>query len=216
MCNIPETDWRISLLWYVDRHILTMKLILRTSLFVAVCLCLTSCFGPEKFTATLNVDKKGDFQFTYDGTVVYGLALVAIKGQGRLDSKDDAACKDLEADLRKEPGMKSVEYIGNGRYKIRAELSGSVYSKKIFFDLIEMMRFENGGIVIFGPEISSENNRELASLNLALDGQLKVTSDLRVIEHNASSTPMLGGAIGSYEWKIRLPQNERPKIMLMK
>jgi hypothetical protein len=182
---------------------------------IFACLFLTSCLVPEEFTSTLNIDKNKQYKFSYDGTVAYGTALAEIKERGQLSQADNAEIKKAEANLRKEKGFSSVEYVGRGRFKVRYEESGPVqFGKKIFLDMIEFRSAPGGAIQILGTDISPENRNELSKLDLKLDGTLKVTSDIRVIEHNATSTPWFGGLWGAYEWHITLNQMKRPTIIL--
>lgn len=192
-----------------------MKTIPQALLLGALCCCLASCWSPEKFTAALNVDKEQNFQFTYDGTLAFVPALGEIKNRGRLTQKDEAEMKKGEQELLKESGFKTVEYIGSGRFKVHYEESGAVQDgKKIFFDLIEFHTKPDGHISILGAEIGDEGRQQLSSIGLDLDGQLKITSDLDMVSHNATSTPLLGGLIGSYQWHISLDQKTRPEIVL--
>lgn len=192
-----------------------MKTIRRTLSLITLCCSLASCWSPEKFTAALNVDKARNYQFTYDGTLAFVPALGEIKERGRLALKDEAEMKKGERELLKEPGFKTVEYLGAGRFKVHYEESGAVREgRKIFLDLIEFRIGPDGRVSILGAEIGDEGRRQLSSIDLALDGQLKITSDLDVVRHNATSTPHLGGLIGSYQWRISLDQKSRPEIVL--
>lgn len=182
---------------------------------IIVCLCLTSCWLPEEFTATLNVDKSKNFQFTYDGTMVFGPALGQIRERGQLSSADEAAMKDTVAGLRKEPGFASLEYIGRGRFRVRYREAGQIqFGKKIFLDLIEFRGDPGGRIRLLGAEIPVENRKQLSAVGLKLDGNLKVTTEFGIAEHNATSTPWFGGLLGAYEWHITLDQAKRPTIVL--
>ena len=192
-----------------------MKTISQALLLGALCCSLASCWSPEKFTATLNVDKGRNYQFTYDGTMAFIPALGEIKERGHLAPNDEAEMKKGEQELLREPGFKSVEYLGAGRFKVHYEESGAVQNgRKIFVDLIEFRVGPDGLTSILGAEIGDEGRRQLSSIDLALDGQLKITSDLAVVRHNAASTPHLGGMIGSYQWHISLDQKSRPEIVL--
>lgn len=176
---------------------------------------MASCLVPEEFTATLNVDKSKNFQFVYEGTIAYAPALAEIRKSGLLSSAGETELKKGEAELRGKPGFTSVEYVGHGRYKVRYQETGSVQSgKKLFLDLIEFRTSPSGGIRILGTDISPDGRKQLSEIGLKLDGTLKVTTDLKVIEHNATSTPWFGGLFGAYEWHITLDQAKRPTILL--
>ena len=192
-----------------------MRITPKASAAIIACLCMTSCWVPEEFTAVLNVDKTKNFQFTYDGTVAFGPALGQIKERGQLSPADEAEMKKGEAGLRKEPGFTSVEYVGRGRFRVRYQEAGPIQSgKKIFLELVEFHVDPSGRVRILGTEISAENRQQLSGVALKLDGTLKVTTELTVVEHNATSTPWFGGLLGAYEWHITLDQARRPTILL--
>jgi len=182
---------------------------------MTLCCCLASCFIPEKFTATLNIDKAKNYKFTYDGTIVYAPALDGIKEHGSLSPDDEAQLKQEAIELgRKEPRFKAVEYIGAGRYKVHYEEAGAIEAnKKIFLDMVEFQVSSDGQICILGANIGDEDRQKLSGA-LKLEGQLNVTSDLTVVQNNASSTPYFGGLIGSYQWHVTLDQKSRPTIVL--
>lgn len=193
-----------------------MKTHLKTLTLIALCCCLTSCFVPETFTATLNVDKAQNYKFVYDGTIAFGPALGQIKQRGSLLPADEAKLKEGAVELgRKEPGFKTIEYAGAGRYKVHYEDSGAVQAgKKIFLNMVEFRVGPDGRIWILGADIDDKGRQQLSAVDLKLDGQLKITSDLNVVQNNASSTPSLGGLIASYQWHITLDQKDRPTIVL--
>ena len=191
-----------------------MKTALRSALILILCLGLSSCWIPESFTATLNIDKNKHFKFSYEGVVTYGLALMAIKEKGPLSPKDETDFKRGEADLLK-AGAKNAEYLGQGRFKISFQQEGEIESgKKIFLDLVQFQVGQDGKITVLGTEIDDKGRKELTDVNAKIDGTLKVTTDLTVVEQNAASTPYLGGWIGAYEWHVTLDQKTRPKMVL--
>lgn len=182
---------------------------------ILACLFLTSCWLPEDFTATLNVDKGRNFQFAYDGTIVFAPVLREIKKRGKLSPADDAYMKKEEISLRKQPGFTKVEYSGRGRYRVQYQESGPLRSgRRIFFDLIEFRVDPSGRIRILGAEISPSFRKEMSAVDFKLDGKLNVTSKLAVVEHNATATPWFGGLFGAYKWHIAINQSNRPMILL--
>lgn len=192
-----------------------MRIMAKAIAVVTACLSLTSCWVPEEFTATLNVDKSKKFQFTYDGTIAYGPALGQIKERGQLSAGEESEIKKGEADLRREPGFASVDYVGRGRFRVRYREAGPIQSgKKIFLDLVEFRVDPGGHIRILGTEISADNRQQLSAAALKLHGTLKVTTELTVVEQNATSTPWFGGLFGAYEWHVTLEQAKRPTILL--
>lgn len=192
-----------------------MKFVCKFITAIIICLFLCSCWLPEKFTATLNIDKNKNYKFSYEGTIVFIPALEEITIKGRLTSDVESMMKEAEGLFKKEPGFKSFKYLGNGRYQVYYESSGAIQNgKKIFLDLIQFQIDKNGQIIILGPKITSKEQNKLQSIGYKLDGILKLTTKLKVVKHNAISTPKLWGLIGAYEWRITLKEPVQPMIVL--
>lgn len=148
------------------------------------------CFIPENFEASLHIDKERNYQFSYDGTIVFAPALSEIKGTGSLSAAKEAAMTQLVAELRSRPGVASALYVGRGRFRIKYRESGAVApGKPLFMDLGRFEADPSSGIRISGPAINPSDQKELADLGLKLDGTIRLKSAIRVVEHNASSTP---------------------------
>ena len=139
---------------------------------------------------------------------------MSIKETGPISSKDEADFKRGEADLLK-AGATSAEYLGQGRFKIFFQQEGNIENgKKIFLDLVQFQIGDDGKITVLGTDIDAKGRKELTEVNAKIDGTLKVTTDLTVVEQNASSTPYFGGLFGAYEWHVTLDQKTRPKMVL--
>ena len=70
---------------------------------------------------------------------------------------------------------------------------------------MDLGKFEadpSGGVRISGPAINPAEQKELTELGLKLDGTIRLKSAIRVVEHNAASTPWFGGRLGAYKWRV--------------
>lgn len=192
-----------------------MRVFMRVVALVAVAACLASCFAPEQFQATLSIDKAHRYKFAYDGTVVFGPALDAIKQHGRLSPSDEAQLRNGVAALRRQPGVLTAEYAGSGRYKIQFRQDGMVQpGVTLFLNLIEFRADPSGGIQIRGAEITPDSRREMSGVDLKLDGRIRLTSEVPVISQNAASTPWFGGLFGSYKWHVTSAQQQVPMAVV--
>ena len=179
------------------------------------CFCLVSCWLPEKFDATLVIDKTRHYQFTYDGTLAFSTALDALKEKGRLSPEDDKAFQAEAAKMRKAKGVTRADYVGNGRMRVRLHEEGMVRpGTKFFMDLAEFQNGPNGSIRIVGPTIGPDERKQLEASGLDLDGDIRMTSALVVTEHNASTTPWFGGLWGAYKWHVDKNQKVTPTAVL--
>ena len=182
---------------------------------VALSVFTLSCFVPETFQATLNVDKARRYQFSYDGTIAFGLALDEIRKSGAMSLGSDEEMRELVLELRESPGFVSAEYVGRGRFKVQFRESGVITSgKEVFLDLVKFNVDRAGRIRVQGTNVSLKDQRELKDSGLKLDGTIRLTTALSVVEHNAPTTPWFGGLLGAYQWRVGSAQQPLPTILL--
>src|SRR5216683_5636888 len=93
------------------------------ALILTACVSMSGCWIPENFDAKVTLNKDGSCTFTYDGTLAFALAVAAAKDRA-LSANDEAQLAREAEGLRREPGFRSVEYQGKGRYKVLFEKSG--------------------------------------------------------------------------------------------
>ena len=179
------------------------------------CFLLSSCWVPENFVANLVIDKSANYEFHYDGILAFAPAVGEIKQHGQLSEKGETEMKKAETYLRTQPGFSKANYIGGGRYQIVYDEKGAVHdSQQMFLGLLTFHINQQSQIIIRGTDITDDGRRQLAVLGINFDGHLKVNTELPIIQHNATSTPILGGLIGSYEWHITPEQAETPYMVI--
>lgn len=190
----------------------------RVILLSATALLILQCWWPEKFDATLEVNADKSYTFRYDGVLTFAPAVAEIRKSGRLDAGDEDDLRKAAAELAREPGFKSVSYLGEGRYRVLYEKSGVVDRRVDLFGdslrIVSLNPTSEGIIIISGMSIDGNVRRELAEIGLGLDGTVRVLSGLRVLEQNAQKTPILGGLVGSYEWHLTMDRQITPNIVV--
>ncbi len=176
--------------------------ILLISLFM-----LSGCWLPENFEVNIKVFKDGSASFSYDGTLVYALALSAVK-EGTLTDKDEAQFAKEAEKLKKEPGFKDVDYQGEGRYKVLVE-NDIQAGKKYYFlskdiDIFSIRTQKDGTLKIKAAQFESSDIDELESVGAEINGILNVYIEegADVIEHNAPEGPDSDGDFARYTWEI--------------
>ncbi len=181
--------------------------LLLPGVLLAACVTLSSCWIPEKFDATVNINRDGSYTFIYDGTLTFAPALAAAK-EGKLGAKDEADLKEEGAKMAKEPGFKSVDYQANGRYKVLVEKHGKVGEAYYFISneekIVSIIPHKDGTLTVKGTRPDDEAIKQLDSIGAKIDGTLSVSisSGVKVIKQNADSEPMLFGLLGAYKWQI--------------
>lgn len=189
------------------------RLAIHLTTVILLCATLSGCFIPEQFDAKVAINKDGSYEFTYDGTLAYALALESAK-KGSLSASDEAELQREADKIRQELGFKKVDYLGKGRYKVFFQRSCKPGEPLYFISrelkIVSVLRQPDGTIVVAGTRPSKQELEDLNSVGAKIDGTLSVSvaSGATVVRHNAQSEPFLWGLIGTYKWEIKSPGAE--------
>lgn len=183
---------------------------------------LSSCLFPEKFEARINVNKDGTYSLTYDGILTWVLAKAAEVQQGKLSAKDEKEIKRLEQEFKKDPNYKKVSYLGHGQFQVLYERKGALSSPVYFInkesDFISILpgfkEKKVTGVFIKGMKVNDDVIVQLKQLGMKIDGRLEVTTNAKVLAHNAKDAPKLMGLLGAYVWEIKSVSDPEPFISL--
>ena len=179
---------------------------------VSVCVALSGCLVPEKFSASVVVNQDATYIYKYKGTAVHAMAAAARK-QGQLSANDEATFRDEFEKHGKNTGsgVQKIEYLGNGRYEILLEQTLKFGQKSEVIPLARVTQESNGVVTVASPEFLKKDLDGLASLKIQIDGKLEVAlpKNAEVLSHNASGTP--GFFSKTYSWKIG-QVDQRPTI----
>ena len=192
----------------------------RSSILIAITILLivvSSCLFPESFDSEITINMDGTYSFVYDGMLTIAAARETyIKGK-RLSSKDEREIKEFEKDLLKHRSFKKVKYIGQGRFKVLCKHEGTLNSPFYFLNrelaFISIIPMSSNKLEIKGMKLTKDIMAKLTELKMKVDGEIKLTTDAKVIEHNAKSTPLLG-KFGSYKWQIKSLNDPAPYMVL--
>lgn len=171
---------------------------------LATATLLTGCLVPEKFAAKADIHPDGSYSFSYNGTVVHGMAAMQIAKTGKLTAKDETGL-DREAEkMKRNPDVKSVSYKGNGRYELVLDATRKKGQPLNMLNIASVRTDKDGIITISSAEIKEKDKKELSQLGIKVDGTLEISvpKNAEIISHNATSTPKFFGLVGTYSWKI--------------
>ena len=180
---------------------------------------LPSCFYPEEFHATLNIDKSGSYNFVFDGTLVF-INFDPEKDEPLLTDSDPQEIKKLEEELKKDPNFQEVKYSGKSRFKVLYRREGvikpNVKTKLLgeFCEIINIKIIQPGKVLINGANLDGVDIAYLEKVNLRFEGKLAVTTNAKVIRHNADRSPWFPGLSGPYEWQVFLSPFPEPWMLL--
>jgi hypothetical protein len=202
-------------------------------------LLLASCIlAPGKFTSSLMLDADRNFIYRYQGEV---RAQDPSGGMAQMPSSDEdtekaAAAAKKKADqerkykavadqLKREHGMKEAIYLGNGKFKIDYELTGTLSHSFVFpfntdaeimvpFFAIELRkdgvaRVKAAGYV--GQQPAAPGAPPMGE-NTEIDGQFTVITNAKVQMHNAEETKTSAAGRQEFSWKITPLTKEAPSL----
>jgi hypothetical protein len=186
---------------------------------LAAIILLSSCFYPEKFNATLNIDKSGSYNFVYDGTLVF-LQFDSEKDEPLLTDQNPQEIKKLAEELKKDPNFQEVKYTGKGRFKVLYRREGVItpnVKTQLLSEscrIISIRQIQPGKVLIKGANLDEVDIEYLKKLNFRLQGKLIVTTNAEVIRHNAERSPWFPGLSKTYEWQFSLSPFPEPWLLL--
>lgn len=182
------------------------KLIICASI-IASFLLLFGCFIPEKFKVTCEIDKKGTYSFRYEGTVVFAPVLGR---EEKLTPKDEKEIEELgKGMLSKEPTISNFSYEGQGRFKIVDSEEGKTRGTVGFF---EFRVIDDNILELRAVKIKESYITELKKVEFRPDGVFQLTTNAKVLKHNATDEPGLFSK--SYKWEIKDLKSDLPYIQL--
>lgn len=195
-----------------------MSKYLKSCIILFLVIFLSSCFFPEKFESRINIKKDGTYSLVYDGILTWVLVKAA-EVQGKLTAKDEKEIKGLEQKLKEDPNIKKVSYLGHGQFQLLYERKGTISSPVYFINsqdsrIISITPIKDKQVEIYGIKLNKNDLEQLKALNMTIDGRIEVTTDAKVISHNAAEEPKLMGFLGAYIWKIKSMDNPSPHMVI--
>ena len=171
------------------------RAVTRVGLLASAALVLASCYLPVRFDSEITVDRAGYYDLKFDGyladvTLYQGLV------EGKITPEQETEkIAVIERDLTRDTDVKEFEYFREGHFRIKWERAGDLLkAKTVTFlrrnELILQLKYvENSGyIVLEGKSIRKENRQQLADMGLSMQGQIRVKTDMKVKDSNATST----------------------------
>lgn len=156
---------------------------------LAILFCFSSCYVPEKFTASIFIKKNGEVTLKYSGTaLVYEYVVQALN-----DAQLKEVAKSYSEQTLQEGEKESYKYLGNGRFQIDIEKKGIIEKGDEFFVVDRDSKFisvKYNSFVAYGNKIyldelkitlnsvDSKNYEALKEFGLKVNGKLSITSEV--------------------------------------
>lgn len=167
-------------------------------LVVGLCVLMAGCLVPDRYTATLSLTGAGDYTLNYDGEAV-DLVMLDAREKGQLTPKLE---RDMVAlytkELAKQAKGLTLTYKGDARFRAKFDSAGNYRSGKVkeIADLLQLRLMKDGILDVKSVDLG--NVKKLPK-GVSSTGDICITTDMEVIEHNADSTP--GLLSKCYRWK---------------
>lgn len=181
---------------------------------MATAAALTGCLIPERFDASIQFKPDGSYNYKYNGSAVHFLAAAAIKEKGSLLAKDEASLQRDAEKANKEPGVKKMAYLGQGRFDVQIDQDVKPGQQVSALKVFTVARDKEGAYVISVLPINDKDRDQLRSFGIKINGKAEVIlpSNAKVLSHNATSAP--GLLSKAYAWKIDTV-DDRPTLRFM-
>ena len=178
---------------------------------VAALVALASCYLPNNYRAEIRLGKTGDFAIAYYGELVWAPLYRDIQ-DGKYTSEQIPKQIDLiRQDLVRDPDFKSVESLGQGRFKVTYHREGRLApSQEVTFvrrnAIILLMRASpDGRVTINSAAIRPADAKTIADMGLAMKGEFRIITDGLVREENATRSEPYDRFYQLYIWEMNGP-----------
>ena len=200
-------------------------------------LLLASCLlTPGKFTSKLVLNADRGFTYSYLGEV-HALDPESSMRQAADDPNKGSPAKKAEAEaknraiadaLTKEAGYRSVRYLGEGKFLIDYQVSGTLTHNFVYpfnVDAQAIVPFiaaelrANGTVRVKAPGFANENKGEMGRMSNdpsgdKLDGSFVLETDAEIVSTNNEDGAATAGARKTLSWKVTPLTRDAPTAVL--
>ena len=191
------------------------RLLCRLAALAAAILLVSGCYLPSEYNADLRITPDGRYNFRYEGFLTSTYLL-----QKMAEKIDDEALAErvgvVERDLRRDRGFSEVQYVGNGKYKVKYERHGDIdeHGSFIFVRLnariFTVQRGEDGVIKMFGAKPDAKTVEAVESAGLKTNGIVRLQTEAQVTDHNAHQ--VIPGEKPVYIWNLDNLRMPSPRL----
>jgi hypothetical protein len=211
----------------------------RFALALAAPLLLAGCLlTPGKFTSKLVLNADRSFTYSYTGEVYALDPDSTMRSSSDEKAKPDAS-KKAEAEaknraiadaLSKEAGYRSVRYLGEGKFLIDYQVSGTLTHNFVYpfnVDAQAIVPFvaaelrANGTVRVKAPGFASEAKNQMGPMSgmgdssgEKLDGSFVLETDAEIVSQNNEDGPVTTGARKTITWKVMPLTRDAPTAVL--
>lgn len=197
------------------------KILVVAALLVSV---LGGCYMPVRFDAEIKLSRNGFYDMIFDGYMV-SIELYDGLQKGEISkSEEEEKVARIKADLTRDSAVSEFKYIKLVHFKTHWEKKGDLLKAKMVTFLRRNEKFltikyvkTSRQITIEGTSIASSAKKQLDEMGLgAMVGEIRVITDARVREHNATKVKgdIKGRGEKTFVWKLKTVYDPSPKLVL--
>jgi hypothetical protein len=183
-------------------------------------LLLAGCYFPVRFDAEIEITRAGFYNLTFQGYVADVQLFDKLARRDITPAEEAAWVMKVENDIKRDVNVNDLAYMNRGLFRLGWKRSGDLLKEKMITFLrrnepMLSVRYVSttGRITVEGTIIASNRAEQLRAIGLTMDGQLRVRTDGRVAEHNATRTERAGG-MAVYVWDIKGLTGKAPKLIV--
>ena len=182
---------------------------------------LGGCYLPVRFDMEVEVTRGGFYDIIFDGYLARVPLYDGIQ-KGKIKPEEELKkVAIILTDLKHDTAVKQVSYIRQGHFKVHWEKKGDLLrAKMVTFvrrneKILELKYVKTTGLItVSGKGIKQGDAKMLAEMGLNVEGQLRVITDARVLQHNAQSVKDRPPGKKMYIWKIKSIFERAPNLVL--
>jgi len=180
---------------------------------------LSGCYVPGSFDAEVEIGRTGFYKIKFEGYMAETNLFNKVVRDKISAREEKERVERLKTDLMRDTATKLFEYFKKGHFRIKWEKQGDILkSKSVTFlrrneNILSINYVKSKSLVtIQGTPISKINAQRMVDSGLGMQGSLTVTTDARVISHNAQKVKKGKDRKKIYTWRIKSPFDPSPKL----
>jgi hypothetical protein len=198
--------------------------------FLAAAAVLAACYLPVRFDAEIEVDRGGFYSMIFDGYIVHVPLRqdLAEKKISPAEEKEKVAV--VMRDLKRDKAFTEVAYQKQGIFKVHwtrkddlmrvgmvtfFRRNEAILTLKYLKDNIYL---KNQGVVVMAAgDMSRTVRQQIADAGLNMTGEVRLITDAKVLQHNATQVKDAAGKPGKkiYVWRLADLNAPTPHLVLV-
>ncbi len=180
---------------------------------------LGGCYLPVLFDAEVKITRGGYYEMDFDGYLVWVPLYEGLRTGKISPAEEEEKVERLTVDLTRDTAITDTRYFKQGRFRVRWRKSGDLLRVKSVTFLRRNETFigikyvkTTGLITLRGAGTGKSALKRLAAMGLDTEGELRVKTDLPIVDHNA--TTVTGDRQKVLTWKIKSLFDPPPNLVL--